>query len=367
MEPFLAINKKYYGTGLRSVDLHIVAFIDNFQRNNKPCYITNQWISEQIGEAESMVKRSLERLEKFNVIKRHTVFRSGNGRNNRHRLLVLNDIKEWKLPQKTTQETTSFDEWMEHNDQTIIENGGGNDEWTAHNEQTIDEWMEHNEQTIDKNDEWMAHSARLIDEWTAHSAPIKEEEPFFFKRKKGLFDSANADSQSPTPADAGPPAAQPIYSFSFKDKLIIRMKLKSGIKKSEVIKDLKENNHIEITIKELDQIWDEYKGTSGLQRLKELVDKEKSEIEEQQEQDKAIQRKLTGLDDLMFALDDRGISTSKEEVIAKCKEYYFSNRSNKYKWSCADLIEIVKSKYSKLDDTFDSVIKEFIKIKNNYA
>ena len=28
---------------------------------------------------------------------------------------------------------------------------------------------------------------------------------------------------------------------------------------------------------------------------------------------------------------------------------------------------IVKSKYAKLDYTFDSVIKEFIKIKNNYA
>ena len=367
MEPFLAINKKYYGTGLRSVDLHIVAFIDNFQRNNKSCYITNQWISEQIGEAESMVKRSLERLEKFNVIKRHTVFCSGNGRNNRHRLLVLNDIKEWKLPQKTTQKTASFDEWTAHSEQTIVENEEKNEEkneeWMAHNDQSI-EWSAHSEPL---KLEWMAHSAQTIDEWTAHSEPIKEEESLPLKEKKGLFDSANADSQSPAPADAGPPAAQPLYSFSFKDKLIIRMKLKSGIKKSEVIKDLKENDHIEITIKELNQIWDEYKGTRGLKKLKELADKEKSDLEDQQKQVNALQRKLTGLDDLMFALDNRGISTSKEEVIAKCKEFYLSNRPDKYKWSCKDLIEIVKSKYSKLDDTFDSVVKEFIKIKNNYA
>ena len=335
MEPFLAINKKYYGTGLRSVDLHIIAFIDNFQRNNKPCYITNQWISEQIGEAESMVKRSLEKLENFNVIKRHTVFCSGNGRNNRHRLLALNDIKEWKLPQKTTQKTTLLDEWMAHSEPLIEENREENREWSAHNEPLImsspkknteknEEWMAHNDQSIEWSAhseplklEWMAHSEPLIDKWTAHNEPIKEEEVSLLKEKGGLFDPANAVSQSPATANADPPAAQPLHNFSFNDKLIIRMKLKSGIKKSEVIKDLKNNDNINLTIKELDQIWDEYKGSDGLRKLKELADKEEADLKSQQKQDKALQRKLTHLDELMSALDDRGVMATDDEVIAK--------------------------------------------------
>ena len=151
------------------------------------------------------------------------------------------------------------------------------------------------------------------------------------------------------------------------DKLIIRNKLKTGIKKSTVIKDLKENDNIEITTEELNQIWDEYKGSSGLKKLQELAEKEAYEIKDKQKQDKALQRKLNGLDDLMFALSNRGVSASREEVVSKCKEFYLSNRPDKYKWNCKDLIEIVKSKYSELDSTFDSVVKEFVKIKNNYA
>lgn len=117
-----------------------------------------------------------------------------------------------------------------------------------------------------------------------------------------------------------------------------------------------------------------YNGPAIAKIDKEMSEDKKNEIlskvkliEDQQKQDKALQRKLTGLDDLMFALDNRGISTSREEVVSKCKEFCLSNRPDKYKWNCKDLIEIVKSKYSELDSTFDSVVKEFIKIKNNYA
>lgn len=117
-----------------------------------------------------------------------------------------------------------------------------------------------------------------------------------------------------------------------------------------------------------------YNGPAIAKIDKEMSEDEKNEIllkvkliEDQQKQDKALQRKLTGLDDLMFALSNRGVSVSREEVISKCKEFYLSNRPDKYKWNCKDLIEIVKSKYSELDNTFDSVVKAFIKIKNNYA
>jgi hypothetical protein len=90
-------------------------------------------------------------------------------------------------------------------------------------------------------------------------------------------------------------------------------------------------------------------------------------LKSQQKQDKALQRKLTYLDDLMSALDNRGVMATDDEVIAKCKEFYYSNRPDKYKWSCKDLIEIVNNSHSKINDTFDSVLKEFVEIKNNYV
>lgn len=90
-------------------------------------------------------------------------------------------------------------------------------------------------------------------------------------------------------------------------------------------------------------------------------------LKSKQKQDKALQRKLTHLDELMSALDNRGVMATDDEVIAKCKEFYYSNRPDKYKWSCKDLIEIVNNPYSKINDTFDSVVKEFVEIRNNYV
>lgn len=108
-------------------------------------------------------------------------------------------------------------------------------------------------------------------------------------------------------------------------------------------------------------------------QVKEFIEEisaEAKKIEDQQKQDKAFQRKLADLDELMTALANKGIYTTKEEVIAKCKEIYNSNKPNKFKWSCKDLVEkVVNNKYSdsKLDDTFDSVIKEFDYLQNQCA
>lgn len=117
-----------------------------------------------------------------------------------------------------------------------------------------------------------------------------------------------------------------------------------------------------------------YNGPAIAKIDKEMSEDEKNEIllrvkliEDQQKQDKALQRKLTHLDELMSALDNRGVMATDDEVIAKCKEFYYSNRPDKYKWSCKDLIEIVNNPHSKINDTFDSVLKEFVEIKNNYV
>lgn len=96
-DTFLAVNKKYLGIGLRSVDILIIAQIEEFQRNNHECYITNKQFSELSGESEDTIKRALSKLEKMNIIKRKTTFIEGNGKANRRRILILNSKEVWMV------------------------------------------------------------------------------------------------------------------------------------------------------------------------------------------------------------------------------------------------------------------------------
>ena len=92
---FLALNKEYLGIKLRSIDILIIAQIEEFNRNGRECYITNKQFSEMFGESEDMIKRSLTRLEKMNIINRNTIFINGKGKSNRRRTLSINNKKEW--------------------------------------------------------------------------------------------------------------------------------------------------------------------------------------------------------------------------------------------------------------------------------
>ena len=93
---FLTVNKEYFGTGLKSIDILVIAQIDEFQRNNCQCRITNKQFADMLGESESSIKRSIDRLEELNVIKRYTTFIKGNGRSNKQRILSLSDKNKWK-------------------------------------------------------------------------------------------------------------------------------------------------------------------------------------------------------------------------------------------------------------------------------
>lgn len=177
---------------------------------------------------------------------------------------------------------------------------------------------------------------------------------------------ASPDS-SASPNNATDVAQQQQQTLSNSIKYKIREMWKPGVKQNDVIKNIKSEFGIDLTFADVNEIWDKYKSSNEKEKLKELADKEESNLKSQQKQDKALQRKLTHLDDLMSALDNRGVMATDDEVIAKCKEFYYSNRPDKYKWSCKDLIEIVNNQHSKINDTFDSVVKEFVEIKNNYV
>lgn len=124
---FLAIDKRYFGIGLKSLDLLIVAHIEEFQRNGCECHLTNLQFCEMFGEDVNAVKRSIKKLEDMGIITRYTMFVKDNGRSNRKRKLNISH------------------------------------QWIAHNEPTIE--MDSSEEADGrlKNSEWMAHSEPIKD------------------------------------------------------------------------------------------------------------------------------------------------------------------------------------------------------------
>ena len=119
---FLAVDKRYLGKNLKSVDILILAQIEEFQRNGKPCYVTNQQFSDMFGESESTIKRSLDKLEEMNLIKRTTVYVDGNGRATKQRVITVCDGRfKMNLPNKmegSKNDDGRFksEEWKVHNE-----------------------------------------------------------------------------------------------------------------------------------------------------------------------------------------------------------------------------------------------------------
>lgn len=94
---FLAIDKRYLNSGLKSVEMLIASQVEEFERNGKQCYLTNKQFAEMFGESESTIKRELDKLEALNVISRDTKTIKGNGRANKQRTISINGIDKWKV------------------------------------------------------------------------------------------------------------------------------------------------------------------------------------------------------------------------------------------------------------------------------
>ena len=121
---FLAVSKQYLDIGLKSIDIMIIAQIEEFERNNCKCYMTNKQFANILRESESTVKRSIQKLEKLNVITRYTTTIAGNGKTTKQRVLSLNKYEDWKgqiEPTKMVRSNISNgrvknDKWEGHND-----------------------------------------------------------------------------------------------------------------------------------------------------------------------------------------------------------------------------------------------------------
>lgn len=129
---FLAVDKSNFNQGLKSIDLMILSQIEEFQRNNCKCYMTNEQLSEAFGESQSTIKLSISKLEEMNVICKETSFVKVNGKGTRQRVLYVNDKEKWKITAKNGAKMEGSISAMEGSD---FENGKTkNDEWKGQSE-----------------------------------------------------------------------------------------------------------------------------------------------------------------------------------------------------------------------------------------
>lgn len=92
MDNFLSINKKYFNIGLKSIDILILSQIEEYQRNNCECYITNQQFSDMFGESVSTIKRSIDKLEQKGMLERKTRSRTDNRKKSKERTLNVIEV-----------------------------------------------------------------------------------------------------------------------------------------------------------------------------------------------------------------------------------------------------------------------------------
>lgn len=86
---FLAVNKEYFGKGLKSIDLLILAQVEEFARNNCTCYMTDAQFMDITGAKNAALAKAFKRLEDKNIIVRDTKTISGNGKATKRRTLYL--------------------------------------------------------------------------------------------------------------------------------------------------------------------------------------------------------------------------------------------------------------------------------------
>lgn len=90
MNKFLAVDKVHLGSDLQPIDILILSQVEEFQRNQCDCCITNEQFSKMFGTTLYSVKASLDRLENKNYITRSIEFIGGYGRANKKRIIKLN-------------------------------------------------------------------------------------------------------------------------------------------------------------------------------------------------------------------------------------------------------------------------------------
>lgn len=93
----LYVNKEYFGTGLKCLDMLIISTIEEYEKRDEECYLTNKTLSSMFHRSESTIKRTIDKLEKCSIIKRNTFFDHKNGQSSKRRILTLRPKNQWQI------------------------------------------------------------------------------------------------------------------------------------------------------------------------------------------------------------------------------------------------------------------------------
>ena len=107
---FLAVNKNYFEKGLKSIDLLLISQIEEFERNNCKCTITNKKFANMFGESESTIKRTIDKLEELKIIKRDTITNVSGSNKSRQRTLSINNKARFIMDSGSDKQGSNIDE-----------------------------------------------------------------------------------------------------------------------------------------------------------------------------------------------------------------------------------------------------------------
>ena len=93
----LYVSKEYFGTGLKCLDMLIISTIEEYEKRDEECYLTNKTLSNMFHRSESTIKRTIDKLEKYSIIKRNTFFDHKNGQSSKRRILTLRPKNQWRI------------------------------------------------------------------------------------------------------------------------------------------------------------------------------------------------------------------------------------------------------------------------------
>lgn len=100
MSKFLQVNKDYFeDETLTLIEMCILSQVDEFIRNNKDCYMTDEQFAKQFHVSVPTIQRALSKLEQKKLLKRNTITTSDNGQATRFR--TITSYKANKQPQAT--------------------------------------------------------------------------------------------------------------------------------------------------------------------------------------------------------------------------------------------------------------------------
>ena len=91
---FLAVNKQYLHIGLKSIEILLIAQIEEFERNNCKCYLTNKQFADMLNVGTATVARTIDSLVDSGYLIRNTQVITDNGQASRMRYLSVANFKK---------------------------------------------------------------------------------------------------------------------------------------------------------------------------------------------------------------------------------------------------------------------------------